>query len=86
MDVNKLAYQLRSKADWRFKLALLQQAILEREAKAFANGWNECSSTLSKSRQIMNKLFEEDFKNELEQLRDYVCSIKNKKEIVRLEK
>lgn len=83
MDVNQLIYQLRSKVDWHFKLTLLQKFRSEGESKGYTSGWNECLSTLTKSKQIKNILFENEFKKEYEQLEEYICMIKSQKDVVK---
>jgi len=83
MDANQLVYQLRSKMDWGTKLKLLHDFRCEGESKGYTKGWNECSSVLNKSKQIKNKLYEKEWENELEQLREFIYGGKDAVEHVK---
>jgi len=83
MDVNQLIFQIRSRMDWHTKLNLLKDFGSDKESKGYQNGWNDCLSTLNKAKQIKNKLYENEFKQELEKLEEFIYTTKEKKEAIK---
>jgi hypothetical protein len=84
IDPNQLIYQLRSKMDWHTKLSLVQKFRSEGESKMYQRGWDDCLLTLNKAKQNKNKLYENEFKQELEKLEEFIYTTKEKKEAIKI--